>query len=83
MMHKPDTMEVVSCELRLGPGVDDVYRYQRIMLVWAWEQLNERGKIACREAAIDVMMQELNEFVSARRKVHRILNELNEAPDED
>lgn len=69
-------MDVVACELRLGPGENDVYRYRRVMPEWAWEQLNEHGKIACKEVAIDIMLRELNEFVSARREVHRILTGL-------
>ena len=81
--NKPDMMEVVSCELRLGPGEDAVYRYKHVMPICLWEQLYEHSKIACREAAIDVMVRELNEFIRARRQVHQIMNELNGAPDED
>ena len=71
-----DVIDVVACELRLGPGEDDVYRYENAMPKYAWAQLNKYAKIAYRDAAIDIMMQEINEFISARRDVHRILNGL-------
>lgn len=69
-------IELVRCDLRLGTGIDDVYRYRKVMSAEMWNRMPGHSRRECKEAAIDEMMREINEFVHARKALHRHLDGL-------